>query len=63
MLLIQRATSVVVVPASMGVLVGDVRCATGPFDPKTLYDPFSDRWLVVMVSDAQAAGSSILIGV
>jgi hypothetical protein len=37
--------------------------ATGPFDPKTLYDPFNDRWIVVMVSDAQAANASILIGV
>jgi hypothetical protein len=26
--------------------------ATGPFDPKTLYDPFNDRWIVIMVSDA-----------
>ena len=33
------------------------------FDPRTLYDPINDRWLVVMLSDAAGAASSIDIGV
>lgn len=37
--------------------------ATGPFDPHILYDPYNDRWIAVAVSDAQAANSSIVIGV
>lgn len=36
---------------------------TGFFDPKTLYDPVSSRWIVVAVSDAGAANSSIEVGV
>jgi IPT/TIG domain len=33
------------------------------FDPKTLYDPVNDRWLVVMMSNHASADSSIEIGV
>jgi hypothetical protein len=33
------------------------------FDPKTLYDPFNNRWIVVVLSDANTANSSIEIGV
>ena len=36
---------------------------SGFFDPKTIYDPVNDRWLVVMMSDAETASSSIEIGV
>lgn len=34
-----------------------------PFDPRTLYDPVNDRWLAVMLADAAAADSSIMVGV
>ncbi len=37
--------------------------ATGAFDPRVQYDPYNDRWIVSGVSNAQSAGSSILIGV
>lgn len=37
--------------------------ATGPFDPRIVYDPYNDRWIVAAVSGAQAANSSILVGV
>jgi hypothetical protein len=37
--------------------------ATGSFDPRVLYDPYNDRWIVSGVSNAQTAGSSILIGI
>lgn len=37
--------------------------ATGLFDPRTLYDPYNNRWIVSAVSNGQSAASSILIGV
>lgn len=37
--------------------------ATGPFDPRIVYDPYNNRWIVAAVSDAQAANASILVGV
>lgn len=36
--------------------------ASGSFDPRVQYDPYNDRWIVAGVSNAQSAGSSILIG-
>ncbi len=36
--------------------------ATGPFDPKTLYDPYNGRFIVAGVSNAASAASSVLIG-
>src|SRR5439155_8965240 len=33
------------------------------FDPKTLYDPINNRWLVVALSDGGTANSSIVCGV
>ena len=36
---------------------------SGPFDPRTLYDPFNNRWLVCCVSNAVTAASSILVGI
>ena len=37
--------------------------AAGPFDPKVLYDPYNDRWIVCAVSGAGTSSSSVLIGV
>jgi hypothetical protein len=37
--------------------------AAGPFDPRTLYDPYQNRFVVAAVSNAQSASSSLLIGV
>jgi PASTA domain-containing protein len=37
--------------------------ATQPFDPKTYYDPYSQRWIVAAVDAPQSAGSGILYGV
>ena len=34
----------------------------GTFDPKTLYDPFANRWISVACDDAQSASSAILVG-
>jgi hypothetical protein len=37
--------------------------ATGLFDPRTLYDPYNNRWILSAVSNAQTANSSVLIGI
>jgi hypothetical protein len=37
--------------------------ATSPFDPKTFYDPYSQRWIVAAVDAAGSAGSGILYGI
>ncbi|MGH9971112.1 MAG: hypothetical protein ACREBG_25415 [Pyrinomonadaceae bacterium] len=37
--------------------------ATSPFDPRVQYDPYNDRWLLSVVSNAQTANSSILVGI
>ena len=34
-----------------------------PFDPRVLYDPYSDRWLVAAVADPGLATSSVLYGI
>lgn len=40
-----------------------VNGGTGAFDPKTVYDPYNDRWIMTACDDARGAGSGLLIGV
>lgn len=37
--------------------------ATTPYNPRALYDPYHDRWLLSAVSDPRSPNSSILVGV
>jgi uncharacterized repeat protein (TIGR01451 family) len=37
--------------------------APNPFDPKVLYDPYSNRWVFTACADPQSSTSSVLIGV
>ena len=37
--------------------------ATGVFDPRVVYDPYNNRWVVAATSNAQSANSSVLVGV
>ena len=37
--------------------------ASGPFDPRVMYDQYNNRWLIAAVSNAQTANSSILVGI
>lgn len=37
--------------------------ANNPYDPKTLYDPYNNRWILTAVSDRGTASSSILVAV
>ncbi|MBI4479819.1 MAG: hypothetical protein HY651_07320 [Acidobacteria bacterium] len=36
--------------------------ATGVFDPKIIYDPYSSRWIFTAMSNSGTASSSVLIG-
>jgi hypothetical protein len=36
---------------------------SGYFDPKILYDPFTQRWIATAVSNAASASSAVLLGV
>lgn len=36
---------------------------SGTFDPRAVYDPFANRWVVVSCDDARAASSAILLAV
>ena len=36
---------------------------TGVFDPRVLYDPYNDRWLTAITSNAQTANASVEIGI
>src|SRR5207253_284713 len=33
------------------------------FDPRVMYDPFNDRWIVSALADSESASSSVLVGV
>lgn len=37
--------------------------ATGVFDPRIVYDPYNNRWIVAAVSNAQTANSSVIVGI
>ncbi|HET6976886.1 MAG TPA: lamin tail domain-containing protein [Pyrinomonadaceae bacterium] len=37
--------------------------ATGVFDPRVLYDPYNNRWILAATSNAQTANSSVIVGV
>jgi hypothetical protein len=37
--------------------------ATGAFDPRILFDPSNNRWLIAATSNAQSANSSVLVGI
>jgi hypothetical protein len=36
--------------------------ATGVFDPRVLYDPYNNRWILAAASNSQTANSSIIVG-
>ncbi len=37
--------------------------ATGVFDPRVIFDPYNNRWIVAAVTNAQTANSSVVVGV
>ena len=58
-----KTTGVLTGAVSIDTFWGGVGGSSGPFDPRTLYDPFNNRWLVSCVSNSVSAGSSILVGI
>ena len=57
-----RADGKVVASVSMATFWASVGAAM-PFDPRVLYDPYSDRWLVAAVSDPGLSSSAVLYGI
>lgn len=57
-----KTTGALSAPVSMDTFWTGIG-ATGTFDPRTIYDPYNDRWIVSAVSDSNSANSSILVGV
>jgi hypothetical protein len=50
-------------PVTLDTFWSAVDGGGGTFDPKTLYDPFANRWISVACDDAQSTSSAILVGV
>jgi hypothetical protein len=57
-----RADGKVLASVSMSTFWASVGAAM-PFDPRVLYDPYSQRWLVAAVSDPGLGSSSVLYGI
>ena len=47
------------VPISLNAFWG----TTGTFDPKVLYDPYNDRWIITACANAYSSNSTLLIAV
>ena len=43
--------------------VGPYSDPRGPFDPKVVYDPYNDRWMMTAVADYNQNSSAVLVGV
>jgi hypothetical protein len=70
-LMVPLNSNYVIQQKSNGAVLGTVSMttfwgATGaahPFDPKVVYDPYNNRWIVTAVNDPQLATASILYGI
>ena len=60
--ILDKATGAVISTASLNTFWLSTG-ATGLFDPRVLYDPYNDRWIVVATSNASSSSSSICVGV
>jgi hypothetical protein len=58
-----KTTGAVLSAVSVDTFWSGIGGATGPYDPRILYDPYVGRWLVGAVSDSGTAASSALIGI
>lgn len=59
----QTRAGSVITQNSLNAFWGSVNGGSGTFDPKTLYDPYANRWISVACDDARLATSAILVGV
>jgi hypothetical protein len=57
-----KSTGAVLSTVSMPAFWSAVGAASA-FDPKTVYDPYNNRWIVSAVTEAGTAGSAVLVGI
>jgi hypothetical protein len=58
-----RSGSIVSTVSLVGFWASLTNAPTDIFDPKILYDPYGNRWMMTSVATRRAADSSVLIGV
>jgi hypothetical protein len=59
---LDKATGAVLSTTSIAAFWAPTGFSTTVVDPRTLYDPYNDRWIVCAVANPAQAGSSILLG-
>ncbi len=57
-----RDGTLAIADRSLNTFWAPVNGGGGSFDPRTVYDPFADRWISVACDDSRATNSAILIG-
>jgi hypothetical protein len=57
-----RSGAQLAAPITLDTFWSAVDGGGGTFDPRTLYDPFANRWISVACDDPQSASSAILVG-
>ncbi|MCX6291170.1 MAG: proprotein convertase P-domain-containing protein, partial [Bacteroidetes bacterium] len=60
---IQSRAGATISTVSMASFWSGLASVSGTFDPKTLYDPFNNRWIAVAVSNSRSAASAVLVAV
>jgi hypothetical protein len=60
---VQYKSGAAISTLSLDTFWENVNGGSGAFDPRVLYDPFSDRWMVVSADDAKSTTAGLLIAV
>ncbi|MBD0372849.1 MAG: DUF4214 domain-containing protein [Pyrinomonadaceae bacterium] len=60
---IQNRSGTTVIPETTLTAFWSSLNASNVFDPKALFDPYSNHWIFTAMSDRRSAGSSVLVGV
>ena len=60
---LDKSTGAIINTVSIGTFWSAVAGVSNPFDPKSVYDPYNNRFIVSAVSNAQSTTSKILIGI
>ena len=58
-----RAGTPLVADRTLNGFWGAIGGGSGAFDPRAVYDPYANRWVVVSCDDARVASSAILVAV
>jgi hypothetical protein len=59
---LDKATGAVLSTTSIAAFWSATGFSNTVFDPKTLYDPYNDRWILCAVTNAGQPGASIVLG-